>query len=400
VAPQAQNAGRGVTPSPGTEEVLRAVAHGLAPFGAGRRADVSRGVVLAVSGGRDSMVLLHAAVRAAPAALRAVATFDHGTGPHATAAAALVRATAHACGVPVVSATSTRSGRTEADWRETRWRFLRDVARDVGAAAVATAHTRDDQLETVALRVLRGAGARGVAALAARSPAVVRPFCTVSRVELAGYAEVADVRWIEDPSNTDRRHARVRVRADLLPAVDRVAPSAAGRLLATAARAAVWRDAVDAWVARGLSREVQEDVQEFDAAAERATTEARLRVAALASYDAEALAVFWPAFAARASVRLDRRAIARLLAWTGRVTGRVRDGTVQPARVPLAGGAVVLTHTGLTLDDADHDWTFIIRSVTPDAPDRPSPGRAIGVAAPAASDYACPLVDPAPTPRP
>ena len=107
------------------------------------------GVVLAVSGGRDSMSLLHAAARVAPERVRVVATFDHGTGPHASAAAALVAARAAIYGLRCRSARAPAGIRpTEADWRRARCAFLRTVAAEYGGA-VATAHNQDDQLETV-----------------------------------------------------------------------------------------------------------------------------------------------------------------------------------------------------------------------------------------------------------
>src|SRR5215210_2476805 len=123
-------------------------------------------VVLAVSGGRDSMVLLDYAARWARAAIAAVATFDHATGPAATRAASLVRLRARALGLPVRSARARKAGRSEAALRVARWDFLDHVAAEHGAH-VATAHTRDDQLETVVMRILRGTGARGLAGLCA-----------------------------------------------------------------------------------------------------------------------------------------------------------------------------------------------------------------------------------------
>lgn len=99
--------------------------------------------VLAVSGGSDSMALLHAMVRWAPDRLAAVATFDHATGDYATEAASLVAAQARRLGVTVVRERARVAGATEAAWRDARWSFLRRVARGF-KARVATAHTRDD----------------------------------------------------------------------------------------------------------------------------------------------------------------------------------------------------------------------------------------------------------------
>lgn len=360
--------------------IRECVADALAPH------EAAGDVILAVSGGRDSVVLLHAAAAVARGAVRAVATFDHGTGPHAVAAATTVREQAAALGLPVVSGVAGEVARTEAEWREARWRFLRAAVADLGARVVATAHTADDQIETVAMRALRGAGARGLAALAARAGRAVRPLLAASRVEVAAYAAECGLRWVEDPSNADRRHARARVRADLLPAVARVRPGAAGRLGAAAARAAAWRGAADAWTATLAGAGVASEVGASDAA---------VPVAALAALGPDALAVFWPAFAARAGVRLDRRAIARLVAFTARAVRRVGDGTVQPARVPVAGAPPAAVELRCAPDPVGGNaraWQFAVRTgVRPGrgaTDDSPPPNGAVGVAAPGLPDYA------------
>ncbi|HEY0777307.1 MAG TPA: tRNA lysidine(34) synthetase TilS [Gemmatirosa sp.] len=341
--------------------VLDAVDRALRSYAADDRGTAgeagARGVLLAVSGGCDSIVLLHAAARTARAAVRAVATFDHGTGAHAREALAIVRAAARALDTPLVEGAASAAGRSEAEWRDARWSFLQAVANARGAAAIATAHTRDDQLETVLMRAVRGAGARGLAAMTARSPRVIRPLLGVGRAEVAAYAEARALRWVEDPSNGDRRHLRARVRADLLPAIERARPGSAARLFGVAAAAARWRTEVDAWTTHASGR---------------------VAVSALDGISAAALAVFWPAFAARAGVRLDRRATARLVAYTPAVIGRIRDGTVQPAHVTVAGGAVELRHVAARPGTA-RTWTFVVQAA----------GVARGdVAASLASDYA------------
>ncbi|GJG87711.1 hypothetical protein tb265_28920 [Gemmatimonadetes bacterium T265] len=371
----------------GDDAVSQTVAGVLGSFGA-------RAVVLAVSGGRDSMVLLRAAATAAPASIRAVATFDHGTGVHAESAVSLVRETANALGVPLVSGRAAHPARTEAGWRTARWRFLRAVAADVRVAAVATAHTADDQIETAAMRVLRCAGARGLAALAAPSATIVRPLLTLSRARVAEYAAAHDVRWIDDPGNEDRRHLRVRLRADLLPAIDRVCPGTTAGLTDLAARAARWRNDVDAWAAALGAYSV-----ECDAAPDEATPrDARLSVGALAGLSPDALAVFWPTFAARGGVRLDRRGLARLVAYTARVVARVNDGTVQPARVPVADdrsrrdGALGTPHVTLVYDadpaaEGRRSWQFVVARGASCAPDVDHVPAVVGVAPPDSSDY-------------
>ncbi|MFL5620569.1 MAG: ATP-binding protein, partial [Gemmatimonadaceae bacterium] len=137
-----------------------------------------RPLLLAVSGGLDSMTLLDAMAASAPERVAAVASFDHASGPHSARSVAHVRSEARRRGFRVVTgrmpAHADRSNGVEAMWRSARHRFLSEAAAACGAR-VATAHTRDDQIETVLLRAMRGASARGLAGLAAPGP-IARPF--------------------------------------------------------------------------------------------------------------------------------------------------------------------------------------------------------------------------------
>ncbi|HKG90350.1 MAG TPA: tRNA lysidine(34) synthetase TilS [Gemmatimonadaceae bacterium] len=287
----------------------------------GRALGARAPVVLAVSGGRDSMALMEAAARAAPGAVAAVATFDHGTGPAARRAAAHVRRRARALGFAVAGGRAAPGLRGEAAWRSARWDFLRRVAERY-SASVATAHTLDDQVETVFIRILRGAGARGLAGMWAEGD-VVRPLLGLRRSAVARYAQEMGVEFVEDPSNASRAHLRNRVRLDLLPAIRRLRPNFERDLLDLARRAAEWR-------------------REMDALAERigATMDAHgtLHVAegAVRGYDPEALRVLWPAVAARAGLTLDRRGTYRLAEFT--ISGR------SGSRVQLSGGLEVVRH--------------------------------------------------------
>jgi len=286
-----------------------------------------RKVVLAVSGGRDSIVLMHAALTHARASVVCVASFDHATGAHSARALALVERTARALGVVAVTERASTTARTEAEWRAQRWRFLSRVAREHGAQ-VATAHTRDDQIETVLMRTMRGSGARGLAALAVESTSalgVLRPMLEASRAQVAEYATRAQLAWEEDPSNARTDHLRNRIRLELLPALARARPALANELFALGARAAALRAEVERFVDRGLAPEMRDG----------AVSVARER---LRRYDATALALLWPAVAARAGVTLDRRGTARLAAFTT----TEKNG----ARVQLSGGFEALLHRG------------------------------------------------------
>jgi tRNA(Ile)-lysidine synthase len=280
-------------------------------------------VVLAVSGGRDSMVLLDAVARTHLALVAGVATYDHGTGEAATRAAALVARRARALGLPVHSGRADRPAGSEAAWRDARWRFLREVAH-AERAAIATAHTRDDQVETVLMRALRGAGARGLAGLYAEGD-VLRPLLQISRADVAAYARARHVEWVEDPSNQSRRYLRNRVRLDLLPALERARPGLSEELLELACRAATLRGEVEQCITAELAPAVHDGI----------LTVAR---ASLLGYDGEGLRLLWPALAGRLGLALDRRGTERAAEFTteGKNGGRIQ----------LSGGYEAVLHRG------------------------------------------------------
>jgi len=274
-------------------------------------------LVLAVSGGLDSMVMLDAVAHSVDSARLIVATFDHGTGPAASAATAFVGARTASLGIPCRLERAAGPLSSEASLREARWRFLAGVAA-ASDARVCTAHNRDDQVETVLMRILRGAGARGLAGLEAATD-VVRPLLSHSRRDIAAYARARGLAWVEDPSNTARRYLRNRVRHELLPAMRRVHPSIDAELLAAGREAGAWRRRVEAFVEREIAVSVHGDRAALDVPAD-----------ALCGRTANELRVLWPAIVARVGVALDRRGTDRLAAFVG--SGRVGS------RMPLSGG--------------------------------------------------------------
>ena len=301
---------------------------------------VSAPLVIAVSGGRDSMALMHAMAQWAPERVRTVATFDHGTGQHATSAASLVVATARKLGLDVVRERSRRTGTTEAEWRAARWEFLNRVAKAF-RTVVATAHTQDDQLETVVMRELRGTGARGLAALAAPS-AIVRPWRDLSRARVAAWANETGVEFVDDPTNGSRRFLRARVRHDLLPAIATCDRGFASEMLAIGNRAAQLRREVDALIDGWPLETVRAGVVIVPAQPLLRTTD-------------EGRALLWAACCARIGVALDARGTRTLVRFT---TSNRRGATVE-----IAGGATV-TRAG----DRSHDY-FELRQVAAVAQD-------------------------------
>ncbi len=265
--------------------------------------------VLAVSGGLDSMVLLHAvAARAASASRPVVATFDHGTGPAAKHAVTVVADAAMRAGFECVTGTAASIGLSEEEWRRSRWQFLREVA-SATQGRIVTAHTEDDQVETIFMRILREAGPRGLAGLYAESE-VIRPFVNVSRAELELYAVANSVQYVTDPTNDSRRYLRNRIRHDLLPRIAKLRPRFVRDLIDISRRSAEWRREMDSLL---------------DKVESSSYPDGSLRVArsSLAGFDAESLRVLWPALAAKANVVMDRRGTHRAAEFTMKgMTGR------------------------------------------------------------------------------
>jgi tRNA(Ile)-lysidine synthase len=110
-----------------------------------------------------------------------------------------------------------QGGGIEEAARIERYGFLRGVMREEHAVAIAVAHTRDDQAETLLMRLLRGAGTAGLSAMRAYAGDVVRPLLRASRVEVLEHLAKRGLEWLEDPSNTDQALLRNRVRHELIP---------------------------------------------------------------------------------------------------------------------------------------------------------------------------------------
>ena len=196
-------------------------------------------VVVALSGGLDSMVLLH--LLRFPLnhlGLRLTAAhLDHAMRPGSGADALWVSGVCTAWGVPCHQRRLDPAARSEADARDRRYAFLEDVAGADATAAIATAHHQDDQAETVLFRAIRGTGIRGLRGIAPRRGRVIRPLLPFGRAELAGYAEAVGLRYRVDPTNRDLSYARNRIRHEALPVLEAAHPGAARSLARLADRA-------------------------------------------------------------------------------------------------------------------------------------------------------------------
>ena len=208
-------------------------------------------VAVAVSGGADSVALawllhdLAAAGEIDGAAVAGLVHVNHGLrGAESDRDEAFVRALGARLGLPVdvvrvdvASLARVARRSVESVAREARDRSFVAAAARLGATVVATAHTADDQAETVLLRLLRGAGARGAGGIRPRRGLLIRPLLDTRRAalraELLGRGEA----WCEDSSNADRAIPRNAVRHDLLPVIDRLAPGGISALVRFAALA-------------------------------------------------------------------------------------------------------------------------------------------------------------------
>ncbi|MEO8897582.1 MAG: tRNA lysidine(34) synthetase TilS [Candidatus Dormibacter sp.] len=193
------------------------------------------GVVVACSGGPDSMAMLDALARLAPPRRLSlhVAHVDHGLRDGSAAEAVPVHAAAEALGLPftaLTAAVATHGSSLQDRARDARHAALDELARDLDATALALAHTADDQAETVLMRALSGATPRALAAMGERQGRLARPLLRVWRADVAAYCAALHLEVIDDPSNADPRFLRTRVRHDLIPALERVFPAARRRL--------------------------------------------------------------------------------------------------------------------------------------------------------------------------
>jgi tRNA(Ile)-lysidine synthase len=202
---------------------------------------VGSSVLVALSGGRDSVALLHL-LRAPALDLELTAAHVHHglRGDEADADARWCLEHCRSLGVPIeVLALPTddeKPATGEAAWRRRRYRALIDHAADQRFSHIATANHRDDVAEGVLLQLLRGAGPRSMAGIARATPdGVIRPLLDWDRTELTEWLERHGVAWREDSSNTDTSRLRNLVRHRILPLLEEDSPQLRTHLVALAA---------------------------------------------------------------------------------------------------------------------------------------------------------------------
>jgi tRNA(Ile)-lysidine synthase len=175
-------------------------------------------VIAAVSGGADSVCLLHVLNELAPASLAGVAHFNHKWRPEASDEdEQFVADLARQLKLPFFRGELTRvAGNREQEARRARQKFFATLG-----ATIALGHTRDDQAETVLFRFLRGSGLAGLSGIAPVSTALIRPLINTTRDEVEQYLRSHNIPWREDATNQDLTFARNRIRHDLLPQLAR-----------------------------------------------------------------------------------------------------------------------------------------------------------------------------------
>ncbi|MBT8336382.1 MAG: tRNA lysidine(34) synthetase TilS, partial [Gemmatimonadetes bacterium] len=221
---------------------------------AGLGVEVETPLVIACSGGIDSLVLLH--LLRFPIGHRPdrliVAHMDHRMRDGSAADARWLNGVARAWGVPYRRACATVVPRNESEARDVRWSFLDALAQAEGAAGVLSAHHDDDQIETVLHRVLRGTGLRGLAGIRPSQGGRIRPLLGERRTTLEEYAAHAGLRPRLDPTNAQPITVRNRLRNEVLPLLDEIRPGAAAALLRlggiAAAEERALAQAEDVWI--------------------------------------------------------------------------------------------------------------------------------------------------------
>jgi tRNA(Ile)-lysidine synthase len=173
---------------------------------------------LAVSGGGDSIAMMHLAASAIDPERLYIFTIDHGLRPEAADEIAQVAAQASRLGLKHIVAQWQwdGTGNLQAVARAGRWATLRALAAEYKVGSVWMGHTQDDQIETFMMRLARGSGVDGLTAMQASTQrdglTIFRPLLEMTRADLRAWLTFQDIRWCDDPSNEDARFDRVRAR--------------------------------------------------------------------------------------------------------------------------------------------------------------------------------------------
>ena len=214
-------------------------------------------VIVAVSGGADStaLLLILSALAEEFGLVIHVAHFDHRTRPKESAEDAdFVAKLANRAGAPIRVGRADKPTKTEDAARTARYEFLRRAAAEIGATAIATGHTRDDQAETVLLHLTRGSGLAGLAGMRPLREGIARPLLAIGREDTMAICRAGRIRPRIDPTNRSLKFARNRLRLKVLPELDKINPRADEAIARLADAAAEIQAEDDLAVTEALTR--------------------------------------------------------------------------------------------------------------------------------------------------
>jgi tRNA(Ile)-lysidine synthase len=219
-------------------------------------------VVVALSGGADSTALLLVLADLAQelGIVIHVAHFDHRTRPKQSAEDAdFVAKLANRVGAPIRVGRADKPTKSEDAARAARYAFLRRAASEIGASAIATGHTRDDQAETVLLHLTRGSGVAGLAGMRPLRDGIARPLLAIGRGDTVAVCRAARIRPRIDPTNRSLKFARNRIRLEVLPELAKINPRVGEAITRLAAAAAEVQSDDERDVTEALARSWQND---------------------------------------------------------------------------------------------------------------------------------------------
>ena len=179
--------------------------------------------IVAVSGGVDSMTLLHLLnleVHKNDKTKLIVAHLDHGIRPDSSLDRKHVQDVSSKLDIPFVYHESKLgAGASEDEARKARYGFLNKVKDSSNATAIVTAHHQDDQIETAIINIIRGSGRKGLTSLKSTDQ-LLRPLLNYSKKDIINYAKKNNIKWIEDSSNADTKYLRNYIRHQIIPKFD------------------------------------------------------------------------------------------------------------------------------------------------------------------------------------
>jgi tRNA(Ile)-lysidine synthase len=225
-------------------------------------------VLVAVSGGADSLALAHAlSIESKEFVISIIGvTIDHQLQEQSGVQAEKVKLQLKEFGVDCIirKVTVNLKDGLEASARKSRYEALQEVAREKNAVAIFLGHTRDDQAETVLLGLARGSGTRSLSGMAHHNGLYVRPLLEVTRIQSEQYCEEMKLQFWNDPHNQNPEFSRVRVRNDALPVLEKsIGPGIAEALARSAHLLRDDADALDHWAKR---EEIHLDLADLECA--------------------------------------------------------------------------------------------------------------------------------------